>query len=148
MKGKNIELKSAFVSANSSHDNTAARDWRIELMPGAKPRVIHPGECIAFGQSIDGYRRNGKLRAFEEGETYGFGIRRNDKPNDWVSRLYAGLFCVSRASDGRIVYLPYVYRSNGTITYPSCGRYAGLPAAADGFNPPRPASSYPIGSKP
>lgn len=143
--GESIELNTAFVTGDSPE---VPRQWAIQLIPGSKPLVLHSGECIAFGQSIDGYRQLGEFHALEEGQTYDFGLRRNDRLNDWVSKVYVGLFCVQRAPDGHLTYLPYVYHSNGTIIYPPCGHYVGLPPAPDGISPPRPASSYPINAKP
>jgi hypothetical protein len=149
--GENIELKSAFVIEASDAIRAPPqgwalprRRWAVELIPGERPLILRPGECIAFGKSIDGYRKIGEFHPLEEGKTYVFGLRRGDRLNEWVSDSYRGLFCVQRLSDGRLAYLPYIRHPNGTITYPPCGRYAGLPPAPDGISPPRPASSFPI----
>lgn len=139
-EGASIELKSADVIGESLQEDGAPQQWAIELIPGSKPRIVLPGECIAFDMPIDGYRQVGEFHPLEEGKTYSFGLRRGDRLNDWVSKLYVGMFCVQRAPDGHLAYLPYIMNvgpKGRTITYPSCGRYAGLPPAPDGINPPR-----------
>ncbi|WP_187670061.1 hypothetical protein [Zestomonas carbonaria] len=103
---------------------------------------------MVFGKPIDGYQQIGEITPLEEGKTYSFGLRRGDRLNDWVSRLYVGMFCVQRSTDGRLAYLPYVRHPDGTVTYPPCGRYIGSPAAPDGINPPRPPGSLPIDARP
>ena len=135
-EGESIALNAADVAADDSVEGPKGR-WAIELVPGAKPLTLHPGECVAFGKLIDGYRQVGEIQPLEEGKTYSFGLRRGDRINDWVSKLYVGVFCVMRLSDGRLAYLPYVDHPDGTTTYPPCGHYIGSPPAPDGINPPR-----------
>lgn len=141
------EVPEAIVAPPNGWPSPLQR-WAIYLEPGAKPLILRPGECIVFGKPVAGYKQNGETYPLEPGKTYSFGLRRGDRGNRWIPDLYSGSFCVTRSPDGTQEYLPYIHHSNGTMTYPSCGRYAGLPAAPDGFNPPRPASSYPIHSNP
>lgn len=124
------------------------RPWSIELMPHAAPLLLHPGDCVRYGMRIPGYRQAGETYQLEAGETYSFVLRRDDRSHQWIPDLYSGAFCVARAADGKLTYLPYIHHPDGTMTYPSCGRYAGLPPAPDGISPPRPSSSYPIQPKP
>jgi hypothetical protein len=150
-----IELESAHVTWTSRATGARAGGhppvhypWAIDLIPDTKPLVLHPGECIVFGERIAGYKQDGEIQPLQIGETYSFVLRRYTQHNSWLNPYYRGAFCVARSPDGHLAYLPYIYNSNGTITYPSCGRYAGLPPAPDGASPPPPASSYPISTKP
>ncbi|WP_109127455.1 hypothetical protein [Dyella sp. C11] len=135
-KLKSIELARAYVMEDSLQGGAIERQWAIELRPGAKPLTLHPGECVGFGQPIDGYRETGTFKLLEAGRTYVFGINRGDQLDRWVSDSYVGVFCVQRLTDGHLTYLPYVDHPDGTTTYPTCGRYIGSPPAPDGIDPP------------
>jgi hypothetical protein len=134
--GQSIQLNRAYVMENSLWGGVAAHQWIIELIPGAVPLTLHPGECVAFGQRISGYEQHDGLKRLEVGKTYVFVLERGDRLTERVSRNYVGAFCVRRLSDGHLAYLPYVDHPDGTTTYPPCGRRIGGPPAADGIIPP------------
>jgi hypothetical protein len=135
-EGKSIKLERVLVGDDYAENAESQYLWAIELIPGAKPLTLRPGECVAFGKPIEGYRQVRELRPLEEGKTYGFAFHElDDQIKDFVDKTYLGYFCVQRATNGRLTYLPYVEHQDGTITYPTCGRYIGGAPAKDGIVP-------------
>ena len=133
---ESIALNSAYVVEDDNGPRKFTHQWAIELTPGAKPLVLRPGQCIGFNEAIDGYKRNGDVHDLEPGKTYDFGIRRNDRLDEWVVTRYVGMFCVQENRDGSRSYLPYINHPGGYATYPVCGRYIGRAPSPDGIVPP------------
>ncbi|GGA10761.1 hypothetical protein GCM10011408_35090 [Dyella caseinilytica] len=129
-------MKRAYVMENSLWGGKVEHQWIIELIPGAMPLTLRPGDCVAFGTPIRGYGQRDGLKLLEEGKTYVFVLERSDRLNERVSRNYVGAFCVMRLSDGHLAYLPYIDHPDGTTTYPPCGSRIGGPPAPDGITPP------------
>lgn len=133
---KSMTLKFAGVWEDSHGQSEFPSQWGIEWVPGAKPLLLRAGQCVVFGQAIDGYRLVGDMHPLKAGRTYNFSLRELNKANDWSGMRYSGMFCVQENTDGTLSYLPYVTHKDGTVTYPACGRYIGSPPAADGIVPP------------
>ncbi|MGO4326962.1 hypothetical protein AB4Z48_22955 [Cupriavidus sp. 2TAF22] len=108
------------------------KEWAIELMPGMKPLILRPGDCVFYGRPLRGYKEIGGSKPLEAGNTYGFAFRQTGQ----TGSRYVGIFCVQPRPDGHRVFLSYVDHPDGTTTYPACGRYIGNPPAADGIVPP------------
>lgn len=132
--GQRILLQSAYTMENTPQTKSTHR-WKIEHVNDSKAKTLHPGECVIFGKPIDGYQQSDTLK-LEDGKTYVFVLERGDRQHAFSSSKYVGAFCVSRTPTGERAYLPYLYHQDGTVTYPSCGRYIGHPPAADGIVPP------------
>jgi hypothetical protein len=130
-----IELDRAFVVEESHKENQSPSRWTMERMPGAKPHVLQPGECVVFHGTLSGYQQAGEL-TWQEGESYVFVLERVDDSKIKGRLNYVGAFCVMRTPDHRLLFLPYVDHPDGTTTYPPCGRRIGGPPASDGITPP------------
>ncbi|GLQ51609.1 hypothetical protein ACFFJT_15305 [Dyella flava] len=97
--------------------------WIIRLKSGAKPLVLSQGQCLAFGQHIDGYEQGDTIYPLEAGKTYNFSLRAVDPPNDFLGgQDYVGVFCVRRNDDHSLSYLPFIYQTDGSVTYPQCSK--------------------------
>ena len=137
--GNRVSLQMAAVSEINA--SWPPKEWAIELLPGANPRVLRPSECVTYGQALKGYKEVGGSRPLQVGKTYGFAILGAGPTGSRADGRRVGIFCVQQRADGRHAYLPYVDHPDGTTTYPACGRYLGNPPAADGIVPadtPRP----------
>jgi hypothetical protein len=108
--GEDIELKAAFVGQEGATAETGV-NWRIEIKPGAKPLVMHPGDCLAYGSNIDGYTYSFSQESLQINVPYTFSIRRGNAGKKWLTNLHNEMFCALNVN-GLIVFKKYIQKGS------------------------------------
>ncbi|MBN3856614.1 MULTISPECIES: hypothetical protein [unclassified Paraburkholderia] len=67
--------------------------WEVEIPESAPPVILHHGDCIVYGQAIDGAKVVTPPKPLDSGMLYTFGISTRDNKG---GPIYAGGFCAWR----------------------------------------------------
>jgi hypothetical protein len=97
----------ARVLVAESHKKDAL-DWTLYLERNAAPLLLAPGQCIKFGEPLNGYRVDvdSRLSKLQPGSTYVFMIDRVQDEKHY-NFFYTSIFCVKENQDGSIEYPQY-----------------------------------------
>lgn len=104
---KTIAIDSLIISQSFLENGERITAWNIEKTDKADPKTLHPGECLKYGELIDGYRELVPKRELKPGTVYQARINRLvTNPNRTDILFYTAAFC-SVERKGGIIYTPY-----------------------------------------
>jgi hypothetical protein len=93
-----IQIKMVGVARPTGPASPDITYWRFELPAAAKPVYLKRGECLLYGQSLDGAIVHTQPKALDVNRTYYISII----PGGKYGLAYSAAFCVLKQADGAI----------------------------------------------
>lgn len=90
-----------FVGVSHARGPTESSEiyWAVDMSKAPKPVYLKRGECLVYGENIDGARTDLAPKTLRLNYNYGFAIRPGGK---WRS-VYGASFCVLKQPNGKLL---------------------------------------------
>jgi hypothetical protein len=88
-----VKLAEVGVARSTGATTPAVTYWEVEIPQSAPPVYLHRGDCIVYGQAIEGAKVVTPPQPLDAGMAYSFGL---STWGDGDGPLYVGGFCAFR----------------------------------------------------